>query len=90
LNKNVYRPNRVRLTIWTIRPIFKSSEQGDTEMTLTREIEIWRQYGAYLIGVGAIARNHPNATFAQFLAACGHSRGGWADEALRKAWNGAR
>ena len=59
-------------------------------MTLATEIEIWQKYGAYLIGVSRIAQNHPNATFQQFLNACGHNRGGWADAALKQAWNGAR
>lgn len=49
-------------------------------------VQIWKKYGAYLIGVTNIARQNKNYTFEQFLYACDGHTGGWSVEALRKAW----
>jgi hypothetical protein len=60
------------------------------QVSLATAVEIWHRYNSYLSGVSGISRQYPNATFEQFLSACGHQHGGWAKEALRNAWNAGR
>lgn len=50
------------------------------------EVQIWKKYGSYLIGVTGIAQKYPTATFQQFLYACEGQFGGWSELALKKAW----
>jgi hypothetical protein len=54
------------------------------------EIETWQRYGAYLTGVTGIAKRWPNLTFDRFYSIlCSYpSHGGWAKEALRRAFEG--
>lgn len=54
------------------------------------EVQIWKKYGSYLIGVTGISAKYKQATFEQFLYACDGQFGGWSKEALAKAWNNGR
>lgn len=59
-------------------------------LALRRDVEGWLQSGAYLSGVPAISRHHPEATFLNFISICEHRQGGWTEEVLRGAWFSAR
>jgi hypothetical protein len=59
-----------------------------TKLPLSKHIEIWVQYGAYLIGVSGIARDFPEVSWDR--AALVFQNNGamrWAPDAMRRAWN---
>lgn len=61
-------------------------------ISLNRAVEIWVRYGAYLNGVTHLAIQYKDSSFEDVLAAMDRAgtRGCWADEALRNAFNAGR
>lgn len=61
-------------------------------MTITKQLEIWQQFGGYISGIKSIALSFPELSSRQIINAMKQQNymGGWSDEVVTNAVNSVR